>query len=390
MQTGSKELIRDINFHLILEAIINEGPISRAALSKHLGLTKATVSSIVQELLDSSLVTELGSAPTEKGRKPILLSLNQQAGFSLAVDIETTGITVMSTDLLGMNCRLKQYPNKAFDDGFFSILTNVIQQSIDALPASRYGVVGICLGVHGVSRENRVVFAPYYSLDSDLAEHLEAYFHVPVYLYNEANLSVLGERAFSFDYPNMINISVHSGVGMGILINDHLYTGSDGFAGEMGHTIVEPGGRPCPCGNRGCLEQYVSERALLMELSERKGREISLDEFIALYQENDEDAIFILEMFLKYMNIGINNILNTLNPDLIVINSSFTSFLPGIAKMLEESLTSHMGRTLKILPSRLQDTAILLGGIYVVLKEFLGVENLRLRPAVLDPETRLH
>ena len=81
MQTGSKELIRDINFHLILEAIINEGPISRAGLAKHLGLTKATVSSIVQELLDSGLVREVGSAPAEKGRKPILLSLHQEAGY---------------------------------------------------------------------------------------------------------------------------------------------------------------------------------------------------------------------------------------------------------------------------------------------------------------------
>ena len=108
MQTGSKELIRDINFHLILEAIINEGPISRAGLAKHLGLTKATVSSIVQELLDSGLVREVGSAPTEKGRKPILLSLHQEAGYALAVNIETTGITVMSADLLGTGCRLRQ------------------------------------------------------------------------------------------------------------------------------------------------------------------------------------------------------------------------------------------------------------------------------------------
>ena len=84
MQTGSKELIRDINFHLILEAIINEGPISRAGLAKHLGLTKATVSSIVQELLDSGLVREIGSAPVEKGRKPILLSLDQLTAASAA------------------------------------------------------------------------------------------------------------------------------------------------------------------------------------------------------------------------------------------------------------------------------------------------------------------
>lgn len=386
MQTGSKELIRDINFHLILEAIINEAPISRAGLAKHLGLTKATVSSIVQELLDSGLVTELGSAPTEKGRKPILLNLNHQAGFALAVDIETTGVTVMSADLLGTNCRLKQYPNRAFDEGFFPFLVDILQKTMDSLPATRYGVVGICLGVHGVSHENRVIFAPYYTLDENLALRLAEHFHIPVYLHNEANLSVLGERAFSFDYTNMINISVHSGVGMGILINDHLYTGSDGFAGEMGHTIVEPGGRPCPCGNHGCLEQYVSERALLLELSQRKGREISLDEFISLYQEKDRDAVYILETFLKYMSIGINNILNTLNPDLIIINSAFTSYLPGIAGMLQDSLNSRTGRPLKIRPSHLQDTAILLGGVYVVLKEFLGVENLRLKPAVQEAD----
>ena len=381
MQTGSKELIRDINFHLILEAIINEGPISRAALAKHLGLTKATVSSIVQELLDSGLVREVGSAPAEKGRKPILLSLHQEAGYALAVNIETTGITVMSADLLGTGCRLRQYPVRAFDEGFFSFLLEVLKNTMEALPPSRYSVVGICLGVHGVSRGNQMIFAPYYSLDADLARRLMEALNLPVYLYNEANLSVLGERAFAFNYPDMINISVHSGVGMGILINDHLYTGANGFAGELGHTIVEPDGRPCPCGNLGCLEQYISERALLLELSQRKG---SLDELIRLSRDKDPDALFVHQLFLKYMSIGLNNVLNTLNPDLIVINSSFTTYFPDLARTLEKSLNNRMGRPLKIRPSHLQDTAILLGGIYVVLKEFLKVENLRLKPAVTE------
>lgn len=384
MQTGSKELIRDINFHLILEAIINEGPISRAGLAKHLGLTKATVSSIVQELLDSGLVREVGNAPAEKGRKPILLSLHQEAGYALAVNIETTGITVMSADLLGTGCRLRQYPVRAFDEGFFSFLLEVLKNTMEALPPSRYGVVGICLGVHGVSRGNRMIFAPYYSLDADLARRLMEALNLPVYLYNEANLSVLGERAFAFNYPDMINISVHSGIGMGILINDHLYTGANGFAGELGHTIVEPDGRPCPCGNLGCLEQYISERALLLELSQRKGYEVSLDELIRLSRDKDPDALFVHQLFLKYMSIGLNNVLNTLNPDLIVINSSFTTYFPDIARTLEKSLNNRMGRPLKIRPSHLQDTAILLGGIYVVLKEFLKVENLRLKPAVTE------
>lgn len=231
-----------------------------------------------------------------------------------------------------------------------------------------------------------MIFAPYYSLDQNLAQQLAETLSIPVFLYNEANLSVLGERAFAFRYPNMIQISIHSGVGMGILINDHLYTGANGFAGELGHTIVEPGGRPCPCGNLGCLEQYISERALLMELSRRKGHDVSLDEFIRLSRKEDPDALSIRQIFLKYMSIGLNNVLNTLNPDLIVINSSFTTYFPDIAKTLEKSLNNRMGRPLKIRPSHLQDTAILLGGIYVVLKEFLKVENLRLAPAVTEEE----
>lgn len=84
------------------------------------------------------------------------------------------------------------------------------------------------------------------------------------------------------------------------------------------------------------------------------------------------------------MSIGLNNVLNTLNPDLIVINSSFTTYFPDLARTLEKSLNNRMGRPLKIRPSHLQDTAILLGGIYVVLKEFLKVENLRLKPAVTE------
>lgn len=290
----------------------------------------------------------------------------------------------MSADLLGTGCRLRQYPVRAFDEGFFSFLLEVLKNTMEALPPSRYGVVGICLGVHGVSRGNRMIFAPYYSLDADLTRRLMEALNLPVYLYNEANLSVLGERAFAFNYPDMINISVHSGVGMGILINDHLYTGANGFAGELGHTIVEPDGRPCPCGNLGCLEQYISERALLLELSQRKGYEVSLDELIRLSRDKDPDALFVHQLFLKYMSIGLNNVLNTLNPDLIVINSSFTTYFPDIARTLEKSLNNRMGRPLKIRPSHLQDTAILLGGIYVVLKEFLKVENLRLKPAVTE------
>ena len=382
MVTGSKELIRDINSHLVLEAIVNYGPISRAELSKRLGLTKATISAIVQVLLDGQLIIEIGSKATDKGRKPILLELNRLAGSVLSLDISVDYLTLLVCDLKGTHCRLKQRPNASSGAAMLPLIKSLIQETIQELEDSAYGVIGISVGIHGVVHNNEVIFTPYYSLeDIRLADELTNCFHVPVYVENEANLSVLGERSFYFHYPNIINISVHSGIGLGILIDDKLYTGSNGYAGEFGHTIIIPDGRPCPCGNQGCIEQYASERALLLDFAQKKNRRrISIDEFMDYYRQGDRDAQATIADFVKYMGIGINNILNTLNPDLIVINSSFTMHIPSLPQMLQDSLKNRMDKYCRILPSGLQDTAILLGGACVVIQDFLGIKTLRLNP----------
>ena len=83
-------------------------------------------------------------------------------------------------------------------------------------------------------------------------------FNIPVLVENESNFYILGESAFHYGYENMIHINIHDGIGMGILINEELYKGHDGYAGELGHTILFPEGKPCACGNEGCLEQYAS------------------------------------------------------------------------------------------------------------------------------------
>lgn len=382
MITGSKELIRDINSHLVLESIVNKGPISRADLSKALGLTKATISAIVQVLIDEHLVIEIGSAQTYKGRKPILLDLNQSGGHVISLDVSVDYITVLTSDLKGTHCFVKQYKNKGGSQEILPVLIPIIEKTIEGLPSTVHGVIGISIGIHGVVHHNQVMFTPYYSIKEDnLSEALSEHFHVPVYMDNEANLSVLGERTFYFNYPNIINLSVHSGIGMGILIDDQLYTGYNGYAGEFGHTIIVPDGRPCPCGNHGCFEQYASERAILIDYAKRKGNEeVSIDTLIRAYQAQDSDAREVISQFVKYMAIGINNILNTFNPNLIIINSSFTMYIPNITRQIQDSLCNRMDKFCTILPSGLQDTAILLGGACVVIKNFLGIDKLVLKP----------
>lgn len=380
MPAASQELIRNINNNLILESILNYGPISRADLSKKLNLTKATISAIVQDLIDQSLVIEIGSKDTHVGRKPILLCFNQKCAYAISIDLNAEYIAAYLSDLKGEKVYYSRYKNNLDSTNLLEKLKAIIKHILTLVPNSKFGVVGIAIGIHGITCNNEIIFTPYYNLAGlDVASILSSTFHIPVYLENEANLSVLGEKSFFSSYSNIVNISIHTGVGLGIIIDNKLYSGYNGFAGEFGHTIVVPNGKPCPCGNKGCLEQYVSETSLLCEYSKLKGFDIKdIDVLISDYLYGDIEANQVIKSFIDYMSLAINNILNTFNPHIIIINSAITTYLPNIINKIKNSMSSRMSEYINIVPTTLQNNSILLGGIHTVSKNFLKIDNLLL------------
>lgn len=380
MAAASQELIRNINNNLILESILNYGPISRADLSKKLNLTKATISAIVQDLIDHSLVIEIGSKDTHVGRKPILLCFNQKCAYAISIDLNAEYIAVCLSDLKGERIYSSHYKNNLDSETLLEKLKAIIKHIITLVPDSKYGVVGITVGIHGITFNNEIIFTPYYNLTGlDIASDLNNTFNIPVYIENEANLSVIGEKAFFNDYSNIVNISIHTGVGLGLIIDNKLYTGYNGFAGEFGHSIVVPNGKPCPCGNNGCLEQYVSETSLLRHYSQLKGSEIKdIDVLISDYLYGDIEANQVIKSFIDYMSIAVNNILNTFNPHIIIINSAVTTYLPNIIEKIKNSMNSRMSKYINIVPTTLQNNSILLGGVYIISKNFLKIDNLAL------------
>ncbi|HHX54887.1 MAG TPA: ROK family transcriptional regulator [Clostridiales bacterium] len=379
MITGSKELIRDINSTLVLETIINKGSISRANISKELGLTKTTVSSIVVKLLEKNFVLEVGSDNTKLGRKPILLAFNANAGYVISIEIGVDKIIALQSDLLGEKIKVLERETPNDNEGIRDVLVEIIDCIKQKAESSTYGLIGITLGIHGVIHNDQISFTPYYSLSEfDLSSFLNQRFNTKVFIENEANLSVLGELSYMPNYKNIASISVHSGVGLGLFINGDLYTGFSGYAGEIGHTIVDVDGRDCPCGNKGCLEQYLSEKALLKEFKEATNLDyVDFDMLSSMYKLANKDAIAIFQKFVKYMTVCINNILNLYNPDIVIINSSFTHHFPELTKDIEHSLNSRLNDVLHIYPSKLHHTSILLGGVSVAVKDFLDINDLR-------------
>ena len=379
MVTGSKELIREMNRKLVLETIINEGPLSRAAIAKMLGLTKATVSSIVQDLLDTLYVEEIGSDQTTHGRKPILLQFCRQNGHILALDLGIDTVTLMTCDLLGKNSKLHQYHQQLNENNALPFLTQIIRLNIDALPQVPFGVIGISLGIHGTVKHNEITFTPNYSLAGlPLSRELEKTFGVPVWLENEANLSALAEKTFVENHKNLIQVSIHSGVGAGIILENNLYTGIGGTAGEFGHMIVEANGLPCRCGNHGCLEQYISEPAVLNYYSSQKGMDYlpTMDDLISSYMNREPEAVNTILRFAKYLACGINNLWNLFCPECIIINSQIITYLPEVLRITAEHLPKRFVHQCNLRASALQDSAVLLGGVRTCISNFLGIEKL--------------
>lgn len=382
MITGSRELMRDINRKLVLETIINEGPLSRAAISKKLGLTKATISIIVQELLDTSYVEEIGSDDTSYGRKPILLSFCRQNGYILSIDLGVTSTTLMYCDLLGRNCRVFQYPLHPGRENVLPFLIQMIESHLASLPPVPFGVVGISLGIHGTVLKNRITFTPNYDLaDFPLAVELEHHFGIPVHLENEANLSAIAEKTFVENHKNLIHISIHSGVGAGMILEHSLYTGTYGTAGEFGHIIVEPDGIPCPCGNHGCLEQYISEPAILRFYMEQLKTDTlpTIDHLVSSYHKKEPEALTTIGHFVKYLACGINTLWNLFCPECIIINSILITYLPDLLPRITGKLSARFSSTTILRVSSLQDTGVLLGGVSVCTGRFLGIEKLCLK-----------
>ena len=156
---GNQELIQDMNYHKILETIICDGLISRAELSKRLGLTKATISNQVQKLLDDGLVEETGSQETSKGRRPIMLKFRGDHARVLALDIGRGHINLLTADLLGQHCRFLQHPWTMERDRLLPLLIQIIEETLADSAAEP--IIGICAGIHVIVHENEILFTPY-------------------------------------------------------------------------------------------------------------------------------------------------------------------------------------------------------------------------------------
>jgi len=256
----------------VLNLIKSSGPISRTEIARLSGLSQAAVSSIVTDLIESGLVHETGEGESTGGRKPVLLRINDRAGFVVGVKLTEQAITSALTDLDAnvIYAQTVPIPGQCDLQAVQEAIVTTIETTIARSGVDPTRVLGIGLGMAGVVDGGVGVcrYSPFFGWwDVPLASSLTERLGIPVYLENDVNTLTIAEQWFGYGHgvDHFVVVTVGRGIGAGIVVNGQFYRGAIGGAGELGHIPLVQNGPPCACGKHGCLEALASDPAVVRQ-----------------------------------------------------------------------------------------------------------------------------
>lgn len=401
--TADLSLMRELNRALVLQLIRREGRISRADIAKQTKLSRSTVSSIITDLIEDRLVNETGIGTSKGGRRPIILEFNYQANYVLGMEVGTSAVTAIITDLNARICSRKQFP---FDiiQGWqigLPIIKRLISLTLNESPVGRGRLSAIGLGVPGPLdyRSGRTIAPPVMpGWDNvPLKDELQDTFQLPVSLDNDANLAAMAEFRWGAGQGarNMVYLYMAStGIGAGLLIESSLYRGSIGSAGEIGHTTLSIDAEDAVSPeSAGTLEQLASVPTLLRSARAAGliGPDDDLGEFLAC-APSSEEAQRLIRQTGHYIGVAVAGLINIFNPDRVVIGGA----LPESSPLLLETIRATVqARALAIavqhttiVPGRLGQDVVALGAAALATERLFAPPALE-RPASLGLQPKL-
>lgn len=372
---GNAQLIRSLNRRLVFHAIKQHGKISRADLVRLIGVKPSTITSIIQEFMREGLVQEGGTEAIKTvGRRPTMLSLNPNYGHSLGIYMKghyvEAGLIRIDGHLTALT--RQDYPENSSPQ----TVVNAINQAVLQLPRSHHLLgVGVTIAGFVQSHRQKIVYSP--SLNWDEVKFgllLEDHFEVPIYMDNDVNALAVGERWFGAarQFQDFICVAFGEGVGAGIYLNDNLFVGSEGGAGEFGHTCIQRDGPLCRCGQKGCVETMTSDTFLIRE-AKRHNLPEDPSELVKLASEGHAQSLKIFEQLGGSLGVGLRNLVNLFNPQAIIIGGdridAFGFFQEKMKEATINESFSRLTENLQILPASLGKNGWIIGAATLPLRE---------------------
>ncbi|WP_406258903.1 ROK family transcriptional regulator [Streptomyces chartreusis] len=374
---NTQQGMRRRNLARVMHTVSAEGPLSRAAVASRIGLTRAAVSTLVDELIRSGLLEELGpERPGRVGRPGSALAVSGHGPAGIGAEIGVDHLAVCAVDLRGeVRARAVRHgANRGRAPGpVIEELDALVRQVVAESEREGLWPAGLAAAVPGlVARDTRtVVRAPNLDWrDTDLAELLSTDF--PLTVGNEADFGALAELWLGDGTPrDFLHVSAEIGIGAAVVVDGGLLRGTRGFAGELGHVPVEPYGPECPCGGRGCLEQYAGEEAVLRAAGLEPGED-RVGLLATRAAQGDEDVRRALRDAGTALGIALTGAVNLLDPESVVLGGALAGLAPWLLPSLEAELDRRTaGPACPVSVSRLGPEGPLLGAAHSVVRGVL-------------------
>ncbi|MET7286347.1 ROK family transcriptional regulator [Streptomyces sp. NPDC005573] len=369
--------MRRRNLARVMHAVNQEGPLSRAAVASHIGLTRAAVSTLVEDLVRWGLVEELGpERPGRVGRPGSALAVSGRGPSGIGAEIGVDHLAVCAVDLRGtVRARAVRHgSNRGRAPGAVTgELATLVRQVVAEAERDGLWAAGLAVAVPGlVARDGRtVVRAPNLDWhDTDLGALLPG--DLPPTVGNEANFGALAELWLGAGTPrDFLHVSAEIGIGAAVVVDGRVLSGTRGFAGELGHVPVRPDGPACPCGGRGCLEQYAGEEAVLRAAG--IGRDADAVGLLSERAEKgDESVRAALHDAGTALGIALTGAVNLLDPEAVVLGGALAGLAPWLLPSLEAELRGRTaGPACPVRVSGLGPQGPLLGAAHAVVRAVL-------------------
>jgi predicted NBD/HSP70 family sugar kinase len=344
---ASRQLLKAMNRSSILNVIKAYGPIARADIAKRTLLSPAAVTQLTEGLIQDGLIFEKQEGDSRGGRRPILLALNDTGTYVVGVKLAETFATLALTDLNADVLARHNIDLTALDpSAVCDQLADGIHTLLRLAQVERGHILGVGVGLAGIidSAAGICRMSPFSGWrDVPLADLLEERLQSPVYLDNDVNTLTLVERLYGpgQHVHDFLVLTIGRGVGMGMVANGQVYRGTRGSGGEFGHTVVDPNGFLCACGNRGCLETFVSD-PWLMRRANINGLDVDTPEaLLEAARAGNTVARHVFQDAGRVFGQSVANLINIFNPALIILSGEGVHAGDYLFPAMREAMQRH-------------------------------------------------
>ena len=372
---GSQSALRELNRQRVITALLGSGPLTQAELARQTGLSTATVSNIVKTMAATgSIETE---PTTSSGRRALLVRLRNNGAVAVGIDFGRRHLRIVLASL-GFEVVAEQFVELPIGHRAQESLdraSHLLAAMLEECGLRPSAVLGVGVGIPGPIDRRTGTVVQGAILPEWVGIHLqdlEKLLRFPVVFDNDANLGALAEVTWGTHNTakDLVFVKIGSGIGAGLILGGHPFSGSLGITGEIGHETITDNGVACHCGNRGCLETVASTSVMMALLGTRAP--VTTADIVQNAIEGDAATLRVLDDAGVAIGRGLASIANLINPEVIVIGGPLAGLGQILLAPIERGLLRHavpsVGEATSLVMSSLGDRAEALGAASLVLQ----------------------